>query len=402
MRSGWWPRTNNPCPCTGRCLHRPAEPPPEPLPAVPTAATTTAPRHTIILPAETLARAEAYRLALAAGQTRPGALVQGCLPHADLAAMSAEELLGCVFATKRPQIFAESAVAGDGSDWNLVELGLLGDISVAVPVTVFDNGSHTAPTPHDQPFPATLVFTPGALLQNGRGCTPADWAEVTAADGSLNAEGYHRLYRRRLLPVLRFINEHAGRPRSALVTLPGLGCGQFAGPFQGRLGAQLQRVLERLLAEEGASLPNLAAVYFDPYNECDNARHELHGITLFVRPLTRPGNRGRTQLCPPAAYGEAGDDFTACRLFSLVAWDHVSWPGNDFYVGSRATDDGVKAAATDALAVLTGVAGRYDPKRSAYQPPPPLRTWEQAVQQGVRERGLRLWHPQALWTPPGG
>ena len=52
--------------------------------------------------------------------------------------------------------------------------------------------------------------------------------------------------------------------------------------------------------------------------------------------------------------------------------------------------------------MLTGVTGRYDPKRSAYQPPPPLRTWEQAVQQGVRERGLRLWHPQALWTPPGG
>ena len=368
---------------------------------MPTATITTTPGHTIIVPAETLARAEDYRQALATGRTRPGALVQARLQHADLAAISAEELLGCVFATKRPQIFAESAVAGDGSDWNLVELGLLGDISVAVPVTVFDNGSHTAPTPHDPPFPATLVFTPGALLQNGRGCTPADWTEVAAADGSLNAEGYYQLYRRRLLPVLRFINERAGRPRSALITLPGLGCGQFAGPFQGRLGGHLQRVLERLLAEEGAGLQNLAAVYFDPYNECDNARRELHGITLFTRPLTRPGNHGHTQLCPPAAYGEAGDDFAWCRLFSLVAWDHVSWPGNDFYVGSRATDDGVKAAATDALAVLTGVAGSYDPKRSAYKPPPPLRTWEQVVQQGVRERGLRLWHPQALWTPPG-
>ena len=383
-------------------MHRPAKPPPEPLPALPTATITTTPGHTIVLPAETLARAEDYRQALATGRTRPGALVQACLAHADLAAMSAEELLGCVFATKRPQIFAESAVAGDGSDWNLVELGLLGDISVAVPVTVFDNGSHTAPTPHDPPFPATLVFTPGALLQNGRGCTPADWTEVAAADGSLNAEGYYQLYRRRLLPVLRFINERADRPRSALITLPGLGCGQFAGPFQGRLGVHLQAVLERLLAEEGAGLQNLAAVYFDPYNECDNARRELHGITLFTRPLTRPGNHGHTQLCPPATYAEAGDDFAWCRLFSLVAWDHVSWPGNDFYVGSRATDDGVKAAATDALAMLTGVAGSYDPKRSAYQPPPPLRTWEQVVQQGVRERGLRLWYPKALWTAPGG
>jgi len=44
-------------------------------------------------------------------------------------------------------------------------------------------------------------------------------------------------------------------------------------------------------------------------------------------------------------------------------WDHVSWPGNDFYGGSRSTDDGVKAAATDSMAALTGVEGRYAPNR---------------------------------------
>ena len=34
------------------------------------------------------------------------------------------------------EIFAESAVAGNGSDWNLIELGLLGDISVAMEAIV--------------------------------------------------------------------------------------------------------------------------------------------------------------------------------------------------------------------------------------------------------------------------
>ncbi|NLB06767.1 MAG: hypothetical protein GX835_07365, partial [Desulfobulbaceae bacterium] len=68
---------------------------------MPTATITTTPGHTIILPVETLARAEDYRLALAAGRTRPGALMQARLQHADPAAMSAEELLGCVFTTKR-------------------------------------------------------------------------------------------------------------------------------------------------------------------------------------------------------------------------------------------------------------------------------------------------------------
>ena len=46
-----------------------------------------------------------------------------------------------------------------------------------------------------------------------------------------------------------------------------------------------------------------------------------------------------------------------CELYSMVAWDHVSRPGNDFFGGARATDDGVKAAATDSMRTLTGIAG---------------------------------------------
>ena len=273
-----------------------------------------------------------------------------------------------------PQIFAESAVAGDGSDWNLTELGILGDISIAVPVSVFDNGNHTAPVIHAEPFPGTLIFTPGALLLNGRGNPPADWAEVVRPDGTLCPDGYFRLYERRLLPVFQYVDARAAaQGKSALLTIPGLGCGQFAGPFRGQLGAALQAVLEKFLAEHGASFTNLKAVWFDPYGECSNARSEIHGISLMVRPLLR-GNGTTPQLCPPPAYAEEGDDFSGCLLSSIVAWDHVPWPGNDFYGGSRSTDDGAKAAATDSMAVLTGVEGRYAPDRGAYVPPPPYRT----------------------------
>jgi len=80
-----------------------------------------------------------------------------------------------------------------------------------------------------------------------------------------------------------------------------------------------------------------------------------------------------------------------------VAWDHVSWPGNDFFIGSRATDDGVKAAATSSMAVLTGVAGEYDPMQAKYQPPPPYRNWEAVVEDGMRTRQLRLWNPRAVF-----
>jgi hypothetical protein len=350
------------------------------------------PGYSILIPEETLARASDYLDCLRAGKAQAGARLHSRLEGADLQAMTELEFLGELLDTKQPQVFAESAVAGDSSDWNLTELGLLGDVSIAVPVTVFDDGDHYAPTPHATAFPGTLVFTPGALLRNGRGHTPADWNEATGPDGQLSPDGYYSLNRRRLLPVFRYVNHRAAGPRSAFLTFPGLGCGQFAGPFRGQLGAQLQAVLERFLTEHGAAFPNLKAVYFDPYNECKNARREIHGISLLVRPLTAPGNKGKSQLCRPAAYAEAGDDFSGCALFSLVAWDHVSWPGNDFYTGSRATDDGVKAAATSSMSVLTGVEGTYDPACGKYQPPKSYRNWETVVEEGARQRGLRLWN----------
>ena len=99
----------------------------------------------------------------------------------------------------------------------------------------------------------------------------------------------------------------------------------------------------------------------------------------------------------PIAYAEKGDDFSGCTLYSIVAWDHVSWPGNDFYAGSRATDDGVKAAATSSMSVLTGVEGRYDSTRGKYLPPQPYSTWGAVVDERTRGGRLRLWNPLAVW-----
>lgn len=360
---------------------------------------TARPGYAIIVPDDTVARAADCLQALQTGRTPPGAHLRDRLGGADLRAMTERDLLGALFDTKPPQIFAERDIAGDGSDWSLIELGLLGDISVAVPVTVFDDGHHTAPRPHVPPFAGTLLFTPGALLRNGRGCTPADWNETATPDGEVSGEGYYGLYRRRLLPVFRYVNQRAATPRSAFITVPGLGCGQFAGPFRGRLGMRLQEVLERLLIEHGASFPNVKAVYFDPYDECENARRDIHGITFMVRPLRAQGNAGKSQLRRPVDYAEGGDDCSDCDLYSIVAWDHVSWPGNDFFIGARATDDGVKAAATSSMSVLTGVEGAYDSATAKFQPPRPYHDWGQVVEDGIRARGLRLWNPRAVWQP---
>jgi hypothetical protein len=316
--------------------------------------------YQILMHDDTYQQTAVYLNALKQGNATAG----GRLQQADFSTLSITAFIALLLNSKQPQIFAETAVYGDGRDWNLTELGLLGDISIGMAVMVYDNGRHFHPAIHPQPFKGTLVYVPGALLRNGQGLPPADWDEVTR-DGVLDTAGYYALYARRLLPVFAYINAQAQAVgRMAFVTIPGLGCGQFAGKFHGRLGAELERVLVRFLLANNGRFPHIKAVYYDPYQECANVRTEVGHISFLVRPLTQ-GNDDKPQLCPPAQYEDRAGEFANCDLFSLVAWDHVSWPGNDFYIGSRATDDGVKAAATDTMRVMTGVAGRYN--RLTYQ-----------------------------------
>jgi hypothetical protein len=333
--------------------------------------------YKILLHQKTYEKTISYLEALKAGKSA-GKYLQERLKDRDIFQITVEELIELLTRTKRPQIFAESAVLGDGSDWNQDELSILGDINIVTPVTVYDNGRHFGPVVHKDPFKATLLFVPGALLRSGRNNIPADWEEVTT-NGEINPETYYQLYERRLLPSFLYVNDIAKKKgKMAFVTLPGLGCGQFAGKFRGQLGNELKNALKKLLKNYGGTLSNVKGVYYDPYQECKNERHEINGISFLVRPLTR-GNENKSQLCKPKQYEEEGDNFTDCELSSFVAWDHVSWPGNDFYLGSRATDDGVKAAATNAMAVMTGIEGKYDPQRNQYDPPAGYRNWQDVV-----------------------
>ena len=295
--------------------------------------------------------------------------------------LDAINLLRTLLNTKYSQIFAESAVIGDGTDWTLTELGLLGDISIGMSVTIYDNGAHQNPLIHDNPFVGHLVYTPGALLRNDQGYTPADWQNVTQ-DGKCDKEKYYRLYERRLLPAFRYINSKAMvRKNPAFVTIPGIGCGQFAGPFRGQMGHLFKETLYRFLYNHGQSFSNIKAVYYDPYNECVDETHLLNGIRFMVRPLI-PNNKQKSQLSRIDALSiEFGDKYRDCELYSFVAWDHVSWPGNDYYSGARVTDDGVKAAATDTMFVMTGIKGTYSKELKKYVPPTNYTNWRQVVNQ---------------------
>ena len=70
------------------------------------------------------------------------------LQNTDISQLQVEEFIELIVRTKQPQIFAESSLKGDGSDWAPTELSILADIAIAVPVEVFDKGLHRNPVIH--------------------------------------------------------------------------------------------------------------------------------------------------------------------------------------------------------------------------------------------------------------
>lgn len=330
----------------------------------------------IVIHEDTLEQISQYKTDLAKGVKKAGGYLSSVIRGQDIAAMVEESFIEALLQTKKPQIFAEHAIIGDGQDWTYEELKILGNIGFSCSVAVYDDGAHRAPKVHAIPFNAHLLFTPGALLRNDQGERPVDIDIVNAKTRSIDEYAYYLLNERRLLPMLmhaNFLAEKAGQ--KALVTIPGIGCGQFAGNFKGAMGRHLENAMNQLFENHGHYLTNIQAVYYDPFNECSPSKKTLFdGTTLIVNPLMN-GN-GHSQLSLPMDFDA---DLKDCMMFSVVAWDHVSWPGNDYWAGARMTDDGVKAAATDVMKQITGVEGRYDMNANGYIPPEPYATWQDVV-----------------------
>lgn len=342
------------------------------------------PNYTIVMHNETYNEMLSYMESLKRDK-KPGQFLQKSLANSHAHELSPGSFLELLIRTKRPRNFAEIEVVGDGADWNQDELSLLGSISIVVPVTVYDDGEHRYPSAHKKPFKATLLFTPGALLRNGKGQTPVDWGKVTC-DGKIHPKAYYQFYEKKLLPLFKYANDTAMKNKTkAFITIPGIGCGQFAGPFRGQLNQTLKEALFAFLYNHGNKFQHIKGVYYDPYSQCENERHKLKGIDFLVRPLMM-GNAKKPQLCRPTDYEETKGEFSDCELFSIVAWDHVSWPGNDFYSGLRSTDDGVKSAATDAMLAMTGIEGKYDISSNKYNPPSNYEDWGDVI----RKNQIRL------------
>lgn len=327
-----------------------------------------------------------WRSELSRGSVKPGARLAYVLQGKDPAKMTSPALFEALTQTREPTRYAESEVKADDSDWTFEELALLGDAGFAVPVTIYDNGRHWEPQVHEQPFKGNLLFMSGALLRNDYGNPVPDRSECVK-HGELVPDAFHKLIIRRLRPLLAFANEQAGQHgKRSVVTVPGVGCGQFAGGILG-IAEELKNAIRVLLESEPDRFNNISCIRLDTHATLTNTAETIHGIEFRVRPLIK-GNDGTPQLADLERLEENPGEFTDHILSSVVAWDPVSWPGNDFYAGNRTTDDGVKAAATNVIERITGIAGIYSEKDHSFVPKDyPDDTWETII----RKQGLSLY-----------
>ena len=188
-------------------------------------------RYTVLLHSTTMKRIQKYQKELINEKTA-GTRLEAAMASAGSQLWVTEwrELLRLLLHTKEPHIFAEHEVLGGGADWNQEELTLLGDVAIAVPTLAYDNGLHKGPSVHPEAIPATLLYVPGTLLKaNSKSAPPADWVELVQ-EKELELTAFCALYERRLLPALQHASDTCLKKKTrALVTVPGLGCGCFAG-----------------------------------------------------------------------------------------------------------------------------------------------------------------------------
>jgi hypothetical protein len=283
----------------------------------------------------------------------------------EIASLTPQDLLNLLFETKEPNACSESHNFST-NQWSEEEISILGDCAIAANVEIYDNGVHNQESKyfkiHNTPINGTLLFVPGALLVS----SSPDLKETQDVNQLIDQEKLTALYERRLVPSLIHANNTAGT-KGAIITLPGIGCGNFAGDFQGQIEKILQQALLDILTKHAARLPNIKAVIFD-VNDSEKCTEGNIIINDSLDFTTVRGQFGKfsSQLKHPAEYGEK---YKKCKLYSIVAWDHLAWPGNDFnHNFSRFTDDGVKGAATNVIEVVTGIKGVYEKELGRFMP----------------------------------
>lgn len=294
------------------------------------------------------------------GVGQAGKELQSKLSDQNIANIALETFTELLLSTKKPKCFAESEI--EGGNWTMAEVSILGDIGTFVHgVEIYDNGNWDAKDAKKYAPPRTgnFLFTAGALLKGPTiDMEGSDFKRVMSND-KIDDEKYYKFCEERLLPLLLQANQDAySKNKNAFVAIPGIGCGEFAGTHASEVQQKLPGVLQKVLQNHKDSLTYIQAIRFDlgPSGEHskENSEYDVGDIKFIFK---SQGAAGQPQLTMPE---EFKPEYRNCEFYKVVAGDPVSYPGNDSYVDSRYTDEGVMGHATNLMKVVTGKEGKYE------------------------------------------
>lgn len=335
--------------------------------------------YTFVCSDETLKKLQLYKQDLIENKACAGKYLLDSLDSKNLSTLTDEQFVDCLVQTKLDNFNAISAYFNEELNWNARELSLLGDLSCVIPTRAHDNGAWHNPSRPNPPIDVTLIYVPAPLLRNSHNdikhltdrenITP-DLDEVKIK-GQFDFDAYYRMLERRILPGLLHVNNVAAfQGKTLFVTVPGIGFKRYAGEFEESIPNYFKLALRDLLINHGQQLTQIKAIWYDGYDKAPDTQ-TVGGIDFLIRPLMKGG---LPQLCAPKDYGKK---YSQCDLVSLVDSDHVTKPGNSYWLkGSRENDNAAKTAATEVIPAITGQKGIYhvDTKKMVPQDPP-NQTW---------------------------
>lgn len=299
-------------------------------------------------------------------QRKMGRRLYEVLKESKIDKLTVSEFVDALLKTTRPLLFAEKLAhaKGDGSDWTTNETMLLGRIArVVKDVTVYSKRTYN-PTERDffaenERPQTTLLFMNGALLV---GCK-ADYDRVVS-NGHVDLKKFEEFLEENVLPSLLFANQDAGK-EGAVVTLPVLGGGEFAGGVNSLLSKEINAsylpAMTNIIKKNKAHLPHIKAVVITGFND---SQAQVNNTTIYT-------TKDSVGLYPQGEY----QGLEKCKVYTGIAGDHLSFPGNDGYAGSPATHEGGTCTRTNVYEKITGVEGNFVPSRTLYIPPQKYNYW---------------------------
>ena len=286
--------------------------------------------------------------------------------------LETDNFLNLLLNTKKPKSFAESVVlnsrdankteisdAKNEAGWSTDEVDILEDVAICVSIIFYDNGGQKeSQKKHQDPFQGELLYMPGPVF-SGRAAKHLKTYQQIIHNDKFKEEEFIVTMKKKLLLLFLHANENSTPENPAFITVPGISYGTKEVP------KALNKAIKQLLEEHHRSLPNIAGIHLDTFAteslgededlERENIGHIIYRKQELEIDHGRDGTR-KQQLDKPENFDKR---FDKCKLFSVVAADALSWPGNDMNVGSRATDEEEKTGATNAMTVMTGIEGSY-------------------------------------------